>query len=538
MKIIALFLNVLFSIFNIVYIFTLNLKSNMNFISTNYFSKTSLLICTLLFLSISTRSQNSSPEVEKAISKAKFNIEVNDCRGALAILEEHYKKDTTDVNLNYQMGICYFNLHEYEKAEKHFNQSATSVSLELFRYKAATAHANSKFKKATNFYNGYKLIAGEKELSNDDITRYINQISYAELVLKNKRNIAVENLGSAINSEFDDCAPLINADASLFLFSSNKENYTHNIFQISKFNKANTTISKLNNSINTSQQELAAGMSADGQTLFFQRNNKFLITGNLQVAQMGLEEWEAPNELPAEIKSAFNETSASITIDNSTIYFSSNRPGGYGGKDIYKARRLPDGTWGKAQNLGPIINTQFDEDYPFIFSDGKTLYFSSKGHQNMGGFDLFVATASNESWSNPENLGTPINSVRDEFSIVLAADGRNAFFSSTREGGLGGIDLYKAFINDPPTNLTVLKGIGYDKSSNKSIAVKATLMEDNKAIVGVYNAKQSTGEFVMIVAPEKNYSILVEAEGYHPIAENIDFNIKNQQPIVFLLDKK
>ncbi|RXF07499.1 hypothetical protein EG870_16275, partial [Enterococcus faecalis] len=102
--------------------------------------------------------------------------------------------------------------------------------------------------------------------------------------LKNKRNIAVENLGSAINSEFDDCAPLINADASLFLFSSNKENYTHNIFQISKFNKANTTISKLNNSINTSQQELAAGMSADGQTLFFQRNNKFLIAGNLQVA--------------------------------------------------------------------------------------------------------------------------------------------------------------------------------------------------------------------------------------------------------------
>ncbi|MCW8896773.1 MAG: hypothetical protein OQJ96_06755 [Flavobacteriales bacterium] len=509
----------------------------MNFISTNYILKLFLLIYSLLIFN-TVKSQESSPEIEKAISKAKFSIEVNDCRGALAILEEHYKKDTTDVNLNYQMGICYFNLHEYEKAEKHFNQSATSVSLELFRYKAATAHANSKFKKATNFYNGYKLIAGEKELTNDDISRYINQISYAELALKNKRNITVENLGGTVNTEFDECTPLVNADASLLLFSSNKENYIYDIYQISDYNKKNTTVEKLNNTINTKQQELAAGMSADGQTLFFQRNNKFLIAGNLQVAQMGLEEWEAPTELPAEIKSAFNETSASITIDNRTIYFSSNRPGGYGGKDIYKATKLPDGTWGKAQNLGPIINTQFDEDFPFIFSDGKTLYFSSKGHQNMGGFDLFVSTVSNESWSNPENLGTPINSVRDEFSIVLAADGKNAFFSSTREGGVGGIDLYKAFINDPPTNLLVLKGIGYDKDSNKSIPVKATLMEDNKTIVGIYNAKASTGEFVMIIAPEKNYNILVEAEGYHPIAENIDFNIKNQKPIVFLLNKK
>ncbi|MCW8940554.1 MAG: hypothetical protein OQJ88_07840, partial [Flavobacteriales bacterium] len=297
----------------------------MNFISTNYILKLFLLIYSLLIFN-TVKSQESSPEIEKAISKAKFSIEVNDCRGALAILEEHYKKDTTDVNLNYQMGICYFNLHEYEKAEKHFNQSATSVSLELFRYKAATAHANSKFKKATNFYNGYKLIAGEKELTNDDISRYINQISYAELALKNKRNITVENLGGTVNTEFDECTPLVNADASLLLFSSNKENYIYDIYQISDYNKKNTTVEKLNNTINTKQQELAAGMSADGQTLFFQRNNKFLIAGNLQVAQMGLEEWEAPTELPAEIKSAFNETSASITIDNRTIYFSSNRP--------------------------------------------------------------------------------------------------------------------------------------------------------------------------------------------------------------------
>lgn len=510
----------------------------MNFISANYISKTYLIICTLLLFVSSVSSQNSPPEVEKAISKAKFNMEANDYRGALNTLEEHYNKDTTDVNLNYHIGICYFNLHEYEKAEKHFNQSATSVSLELFRYKAATAHANSKFKKATNFYNGYKLIAGKKELSNDDVSRFINQISYAELALKNKRNISVENIGNSINTEFDDCVPLINADASLFLFSSNKEKYIHNIYQINNYNKGKTQVNKLNNNINTDQQEITAGMSADGQTLFFQRNNKFFIAGNLQVAQMGLEEWEAPNELPKEIKSAFNETGASITIDNTTIYFSSNRPGGYGGKDIYKANKLPDGTWGKAQNLGPIINTPYDEDYPFIFSDGKTLYFSSKGHQNMGGFDLFVSTVSNGLWSNPENLGAPINSVRDEFSIVLAADGKNAFFTSTREGGYGGIDIYKAFINDPPTNLIVLKGIGYDKSSNKSIAVKATLIEDNKSIVGIYNAKASTGEFVMIVAPDKNYNILVEAEGYHPITESIDFNVKNQKPIVFLLNKK
>lgn len=476
-------------------------------------------------------------DFSKSLSKAKATLQLNDCRGALEIMDELYQKDSSNVELNYYMGLCFFELHEYEKAEKHFNQSATSVSLELFRYKAAAAHANGKLKKAINFYNGYKIIAGKKDLTNDEVTRFLNQISYAELALRSSKNITVENVGGKINTKFDEYNAYINADASSMVFTSDRENYVHNIYQILEMNNG-SLVEK--NSLNSDKNEIVTGLSSDGNTLLFQKTNKFFIAGNLFMTTYDIENWATPTELTKEINSSFDETGASITDDFKTIYFVSSRPGGYGGKDIYKANRLPDGTWGKAQNLGPIINTPYDEDAPFIASDGKTLYFSSNGHQTMGGFDLFKATATGENWSNPENLGTPINTVRDEFSISLSANGKIAYLSSNRENGFGGTDIYKAIINDPPTNLTVFKGIGFDKKANSTVVVKATLIdEENNKILGIYKAKASTGEFVMIVEPQKTYSILVEADGYHPLKKEMNFDIsKNQKPITFLLDSK
>lgn len=498
---------------------------------------TCLTLLLSLFLNSAFTSAQTNGDFSKSLSKAKATLQLNDCRGALEIMSKLYQKDSSDVELNYYMGLCYFKLHEYVQAEKHFNQSATSVSLELFRYKAAAAHANGKLKKATNFYNGYKIIAGKKEMTNDEITRYLNQISYAELALKNRKNITVENVGGKINTKYDDYNAFINADASSMVFTSDRENYIHNIYQVIDLNKGNLVEKTI---FNSDKNEISAGLSADGNTLLFQKTNKFFIAGSLFITNYDIENWEIPTELPKEINSSFDETGAAITNDFKTIYFVSSRPGGYGGKDIYKANKLPNGTWGKAQNLGPIINTPYDEDAPFIASDGKTLYFSSNGHQTMGGFDLFKATAEGENWSNPENLGTPINTVRDEFSISLTANGKIAYISSNRENGFGGTDIYKAVINDPPTNLTVFKGIGFDKKANAAVVVKATLIdEENNKIVGIYKAKGSTGEFVMIVEPGKSYSILVEADGYHPLKKEMDFDIaKNQKPITFLLDSK
>lgn len=490
----------------------------------------------LIFFSAILLSQNLTPDQKKAMTKAKFNIEMKDYIGALKIYNDIYKADSTDLELNYQMGLCYFYLNKFNEAEIHFGKTAPTFSVELFRYKAAVAHANQKFKKALNFYNGYKLIAEKKELSIDEINRLINQISYAELALKNKRNIAIENVGGTINSAFDDYNPLINADASLLVFTSNKENNKHDIYQS---DKKLEIVKKLSSNINSANNNISVGLSIDGQQLFIQQTNKFFVGGELFNAQMGLDEWETSIKLPKIINSAFNETAASITIDNATIYFSSDKPGGFGGKDIYKISKLPNGEWAEAVNLGPIINSPYDDDAPFIYTDNKTLYFSSKGHQNMGGFDLFKAEFIDGAWTNPENLGTPINSVRDETNITLTADGKIAFYTSTAEGGFGGKDIYKALINDPPTNLLILKGTAINKKTNETVIAKATLIETkSKTVQGIYKAKASNGEFLLLIEPDKTYNILIEAEGYHPISEELDIDIKKLTMLSFKMELK
>src|SRR5690606_258080 len=139
----------------------------------------------------------------------------------------------------------------------------------------------------------------------------------------------------------------------------------------------------------------------------------------------------------------FNESYASITPNDKVIYFSSNRDGGFGGKDIYKIERLPNGSWSKAVNLGSTVNTPYDDDAPFIHSDGRTLFFSSQGHQNMGGFDIFKTKLNdNGEWTTPENIGFPINTVNDDIYFVLAADGKTGYYSSSQQGGFGGQDIY------------------------------------------------------------------------------------------------
>lgn len=493
----------------------------------------------LFLIVFASFGQNSTPEFKKAMTKAKVSIEIGDYLSAVKIYEDLYQKDSTDAELNFQMGVCYFNLAKFNEAEVHFSKTTPSVSVELFRYKAAVAHANQKFKKALNFYNGYKIIAGKKELSNDEINRLINQVSYAELAMKNKRNITIENLGGNINTSFDDYSPQINADASLFIFTSNRENNTHNIYQTSIIKNQFEVIKKVSSIINSNNNEIAAGLSADGQTLFVHKTNKFFIGSNIFISQMGLDEWEVPIELPKEINSAFNETNASFTTENSTIYFSSDKPGGYGGKDIYKISRLPNGEWGLSENLGPIINTPFNEDAPFIHNDNKTLYFSSQGHQNMGGYDLFKTEFTNNTWTNPENLGTPINSVRDETNIVLTADGKIGYFASTMENGFGGKDIYKTIINDPPTNILILKGKAIDKKTNELLIAKITLIEnESKKIQGIYKAKGNNGEFILLVEPDKSYNVLIEADGYHPISEELHFDVKKLTSLSYKMDSK
>ncbi len=503
------------------------------------------------FLTFSLNLFGQSIDVKKLIKNADEKFEIQDFFGAEKLYLDAYNLDTSNITVNYKLGVCYYELNDYKTAELFFLKTSSTVSLELFRYKAAIAHADQKFKKAINFYNGYKIINGKKDLTNEEVNRLINKSIYAEEANKTPRNVIIQNVGAAINSKFDDYVPLITADESMLFFTSRRPEstgkqldpigkYDEDIFYSIKSGSSWQKPIQMKTGINTETNDACAGLSPDGQLLIIFRTSPDLISGDLYECRMGLNDWEIPTKLPSNINTEFIESSASITANDKIIYFSSNRDGGFGGKDIYKVERLPNGTWGKAQNLGPTINTEFDEDAPFIHSDGKTLYFSSTGHQNMGGYDIFKTKIGDDNtWTNPENLGYPINTVNDDIFYVVAADGKTGYYSSSQQGGYGGQDIYKVILKDEFEQLHVLKGEVYSEIDNKPIAAKITLIENETAkIQGIYKSNEGSGKFIMLVEPEKTYNYVIQAEGYHPKTEDLVFDINSLKPIIFKLEKK
>jgi Tol biopolymer transport system component len=214
-----------------------------------------------------------------------------------------------------------------------------------------------------------------------------------------------------------------------------------------------------------------------------------------------------------EINSPFIETSACFSNDTNEIYFSSNRPGGFGGKDLYRIRKLPNGKWGAPFNLGSSINTVYDDDAPFLHPDGVTLYFSSKGHNTMGDYDVYKSTLNKETnqFSMAENLGYPINDVGSDIFFVLSVDGQRGYYSSIKDETFGGVDIYQIDTRFGDNDLMVKRGTSY--IDNAPSGVKITLIEkDTHQEVGHYSSNPNTGKFILIVNPLKSYIALAESD--------------------------
>ena len=205
------------------------------------------------------------------------------------------------------------------------------------------------------------------------------------------------------------------------------------------------------------------------------------------------------------------ETHCALTADGNTLYFVSDRKDGVGGRDLYRVVKLPTGEWSKAQNLGGVVNTPYDEDGVFIHPNGRTLYFSSKGHNSMGGFDIFTSELGDDgTWSKPENIGAPLNTVDDEVFFVTTADGRRGYFSSDKNGGYGEKDIY--FVDFPENmeaeGLTVLKGF-IIPPPGETLPPSTILYVTDKTTgeVKTYKPRQRDGVYVAILPPCKEYNL-------------------------------
>jgi outer membrane protein OmpA-like peptidoglycan-associated protein len=318
-----------------------------------------------------------------------------------------------------------------------------------------------EFDKAIDYFNRYKSrlakkpnYQGKDRQSPAAVDRHIQECVNAKKLVSDPKPFSIVNIGREINSEHEDYAPVLNEAEDELVFTSRRsdENLNQNVFIDNKYYEDIYIAYKKNGKwefaknigapVNTPDHGSSLALSADGNTLFIYKDEG---AGDIYVCQRLPDgKFSEPEPLPGIINSTFEEKSVTISKDQKTLYFSSNRPGGYGGLDIYRATKDSKGHWSNVKNLGPTINTEYEEDGPFIDYDGVTLYFSSKGHDSMGGHDIFksrVDTKTNE-WTTPENMGYPINTPDDDIFIIVSSDAKRAYYSSVRDDGMGYTDIY------------------------------------------------------------------------------------------------
>jgi hypothetical protein len=294
--------------------------------------------------------------------------------------------------------------------------------------------------------------------------------------------------------------------------------YFEDIYISKKDNLSNwTTPVMLDTTINTELHDAGTGLSADGEKLLIYRTSKDLKSGDVYESFLSNTVWSNPELFGAIVNSSNSlETSACYSPSGEIIFFSSNRPGGFGGKDLYLVRKLQNGKWGKPFNLGPNINTEYDEDAPFVHPLGNILFFSSEGHKNMGGYDIFKSTfdaAGN--FEEPINLGSPINTVDDDIFFVMNTDATKGYLSSEREGGFGLQDIYTVSFpaTAPPLDVFNIHVVDESSSVIKDAEIKLINLE-NEATYGIYRPNDRTGKVLVISQKNKEYRIIIDAPGY------------------------
>lgn len=365
-----------------------------------------------------------------------------------------------NAELNYKIGICY--LHSDKKSnaawyiEKAYHLNS-GVSDDIQYFMGQAYHINKQFSKAIDAFRAYSQSLSKREFAQQrpDIEKRLNECYNGIQLINNPLDVNLHQVGTEINSSFPEYAPFISADESIMVFTSRREKTTGNemdyrdlkfyedIYISYKKEGRWTTAKNIGIPLNTNYHDATVGLSADGKTIFIYKGLK--NNGDIYVSRYENGKWSSPVSISGKINTRFHEPSASITADGNTLYFISNRTdNSFGGHDIFVATRNNAGEWGNIRNVGQRLNTRHDEKGVFITPDGNTIYFSSKGHKTMGGYDIFKSKKDkNGNWTEPENIGYPINTTDDDLYFVVTAHGKNAYFSSVRNNGFGDQDIYQ-----------------------------------------------------------------------------------------------
>jgi outer membrane protein OmpA-like peptidoglycan-associated protein/tetratricopeptide (TPR) repeat protein len=337
------------------------------------------------------------------------------------------------------------------------------------------------------------------------------------------------NLGDSINTDVSEYFPTVTIDGNTLIFTRRVNHFNEDFYESHKVNGTWSKAISLPGNINTNNNEGAQSVSQDGQWLIFTGCNFPDGHGNcdLYISYFTPDGWSTPENLGDSINSEFWESSPSLSPDKKDLYFSSKQPDGYGGSDLYVSHRQINGQWSLPENLGPTVNTIGDEAAPFIHPDNQTLYFTSNGHPGYGGDDLFVTRKQPDgTWSKPENLGYPINTIENEGSLVVAADGKTAYYASDRADSRGGLDLYTFELREDvrPAKTLWVKGIVFDSTTRKGLPSNVVLTDLATRQVISNLQTDGTGNYLITLPEGRDYAFAVKRKGYLFFSENFSLS--------------
>ncbi|MDG0973313.1 MAG: OmpA family protein [Crocinitomicaceae bacterium] len=496
---------------------------------------------------------------------------------ALPFYESAQKFNPNNDYLNFQIGLCHLYTNFKFKALQYFEKSYQlnpNLRTDIHYYIGKGHHLQANWNKAIQHYELHKKRLDQNSQLTEimEMNKYIFECNSGKELVKKPVRVWIDNLGKSINSDAPEYGMIITADASVVYFTSrrpnttggNKDEFINEWFEdiyISQQTEKDKWSSSTNvgEPINTKGHDAAVALSPDGSKMIIYIDDKG--DGNLYESTRKGEEWSKPKKMSDDICSPYHEPSAWYSSDMKLLYFVSDRPvsgkGAAKDKDIYLASwDEKKEEWTNVQPLPATVNSKFDEDGIYLHPDNKTLYFSSKGHNSMGGYDVFRTVRNDDgTWTTPENIGYPVNTVDDDVFFVVAANGRDAYMTSFREQGFGDKDLYKVTflgpekqpllntedvllagssvpmrskVIEPAVEITrsqvaILKGIVRDDKTKEPLESNIELIDNElNKVIAEFKSDAKTGKFLVSLPGGKNYGIAVKADGYLFHSENFD----------------
>lgn len=502
--------------------------------------RNTLLFFTLILISLQVYSQeklsSNNARALSAYNRSNLSLGQKLYNTAIRDLEEALRFDPNFIEAHYRLGDVYKKLSEYRKSLNQYQyveSSNPNISKHL-GFEIAECYFNLHvYDSALTYFENYTQTPDLSENRRKILDKYLINTRFSVEAIKIKIPYEPKNLGPGVNTVNQEYLPTVTADDSTIIFTrrTNQED-----FYISTKNFENNWNKAfgLSTTINTTGNEGAQCVSPDGQYLYFAGCGREDGLGKCDIYYSKLvgNTWSKPQNIGTPINSPNWESQPSLSADGKTLYFVSDRKGGYGSYDIYLSRYLGAGKWSNPINLGPNINTNGSELSPFIHADNQTLYFSSDGWPGFGQNDIFYAKKSKTGFSEkPKNIGFPINTSQEESSLIISNDGKKAYFASNSLQGFGGLDLYSFELYEAarPNFVTYVKGTVFDKNTSQKLLANVEIIDVATGdTVSQTTSNEATGLFLASLPAGKTYAFNVYRDGYLFYSEQFALENKKQ----------